>query len=81
MHITQIPLAEIREDALLRDRIALAPGPLAELQAAIATEGLRLPIEVWRLSAPEPPHHYGLISGLRRLTVHQNLNRLRILLG
>ena len=76
MHIIQIPLAEIREDALLRDRIALAPGPLAELQAAIATEGLRLPIEVWRLTTPEPPHHYGLISGLRRLTATRNLHAL-----
>ncbi len=63
-----IPLPEIDPHALLRDRTALDPDALAQLQHSIATEGLRSPIEVWRLSAPREGHLYGLISGLRRLT-------------
>ncbi|MEZ5799047.1 MAG: ParB/RepB/Spo0J family partition protein [Paracoccaceae bacterium] len=66
--IHQIPIDQIDPQALLRDRIALDPAGLAALQHSIATEGLRLPVEVWRLSTPRPPHRYGLISGLRRLT-------------
>ncbi len=68
-----LPIAQIDPAALLRDRTTLAPDALADLQRSIAAEGLRLPIEVWRLSQPRPaetgiPHLYGLISGLRRLT-------------
>lgn len=69
-----IPLPEIDPHALLRDRTALDPDALAQLQHSIATEGLRSPIEVWQLSTPRPnpaggpDHRYGLISGLRRLT-------------
>lgn len=76
--IHPIPLSEIAPHALPRDRQRLDPAALAELQASIATEGLRQPIEVWRLSTPTPEGHlYGLISGLRRLTAHQNLAQLR----
>ena len=73
-----IPLALINADALPRDRATLDPAALAELQNSIATDGLRQPIEVWRLSTPSPNetggvYEYGLISGLRRLTVTRNL--------
>jgi ParB family chromosome partitioning protein len=70
-----IPLAEIDPDALIRDRIALDPEALATLRASIASEGLRIPIEVWQLSTPRPPFRYGLISGLRRLTAFADLAR------
>ena len=68
-----LPLDAIDPHALLRDRTALDPQALTQLQHSIATEGLRTPIEVWALSTPRPdpetgPHSYGLISGLRRLT-------------
>lgn len=68
-----LPIAEIARDALLRDRAELDPQALDHLQHSIALEGLRTPIEVWRLSTPRPqpdgpPQLYGLISGLRRLT-------------
>ena len=63
-----LTLAEIDPDALLRDRGTPDPQALAQLQHSIATEGLRLPIEVWQLSTPQGGHRYGLISGLRRLT-------------
>ena len=56
MHpILALPLAEIDPHALLRDRTALDPAALATLQTSIATEGLRQPIEVWRLTTPRPP--------------------------
>lgn len=61
-------IAEIAPHALLRDRTALDPQALAQLQHSIATEGLRTPIEVWQLSTARDGHGYGLISGLRRLT-------------
>ena len=63
-----LPLAEIRDDALLRDRTALDAGLIDELLASILAEGLRQPIEVWTLSKPTDNRRYGLISGLRRLT-------------
>lgn len=75
--ILHIPLSAIAMDALPRDRSTLDEAAMAELQASIAQTGLRQPIEVWRLSTPSEGHDYGLISGLRRLTVHQNLDRLR----
>ena len=72
--LTQIPTAEILETALLRDRSHLDPTALEDLAASIARDGLRMPIEVWRLSTPEDGHRYGLISGLRRLTAHRLLH-------
>ena len=80
--IHQIPLAAILTDALPRDRATLEPAALAELQNSIATDGLRQPIEVWRLSTPAPNENggvseYGLISGLRRLTATRNLAKYR----
>lgn len=76
--ILTLPLTAILMDALPRDRSALDPDALDELQSSIATEGQRQPIEVWKLGTPGPQgQEYGLISGLRRLTAHQNLNRLR----
>jgi ParB family chromosome partitioning protein len=73
-----IPIAEIDAFALLRDRTALEPQALAQLQRSIAAEGLRLPIEVWRLATPRSGHHYGLISGLRRLTACAGLGHTTI---
>ena len=72
-----IPLTAILTRALPRDRSQIEPEALAELQGSIATTGLRQPIEVWRLSTPDGPFEYGLISGLRRLTAHHNLAALR----
>lgn len=72
-----IPIAAINATALPRDRTQLSAAALAELTSSIATTGLRQPIEVWTLSQPTSDHRFGLISGLRRLTAHQNLNALR----
>jgi len=76
--IHHIPLTEIDPAALLRDRSALDDDAIHQLQHSIATQGLRMPVEVWQLSTPRPnaessPHRYGLISGLRRLTAARAL--------
>ena len=73
-----IPLTEIDPTALLRDRTALDPAALKTLQTSIQTEGLRMPVEVWKLSTPRPPYRYGLISGLRRLTACRSLGPTKI---
>jgi ParB family chromosome partitioning protein len=68
-----IPLSEIDAEALPRDRLTLDDRPLRELIDSIAVDGLRMPIEVWELSEPRPPHRYGLISGFRRLAAFGRL--------
>ena len=76
--ILNLPLHAIAMDALPRDRSALDPDALDALQASIARDGQRQPIEVWQLGTPTAQGHtHGLISGLRRLTVHHTLHRLR----
>jgi ParB family chromosome partitioning protein len=62
-----IPIAEIDEAALARDRTALDGDALEELRGSIAVSGLRMPIEVFELAEPRGAHRYGLISGFRRL--------------
>ena len=71
-----IPLAEINAAALTRDREGLDADALDELKTSIAASGLRMPIEVFALAEPRPPHRYGLISGLRRLLAFQDLHEL-----
>ena len=68
-----IPLAEIDESSLSRDRTRLDDSALLELTQSIARHGLRMPIEVYELDAPEPAHRYGLISGFRRLAAVRSL--------
>jgi ParB family chromosome partitioning protein len=76
MNITQLPLDTIDADALPRDRITLDEEALATLQRSILYDGLRQPIEVFPL-AGRPPCDWGLISGLRRLTVFRALAAIR----
>lgn len=77
MDITTIPTDLIDHNALPRDRSHLDPDALAELRHSILREGLRQPVEVWRLSSPRNGCEYGLIAGLRRLTAIRDLARLR----
>ncbi|MFL4469049.1 ParB/RepB/Spo0J family partition protein [Tateyamaria armeniaca] len=69
-----IPLSEIDEHALPRDRGSIDPEAQSELEISIFTTGLRQPIEVWELSTPDKTHKYGLISGYRRLSAAKALN-------
>lgn len=74
--IHRIPLDEIDEASLTRDRTALDAEAQAELRQSIMANGLRLPIEVYALGSPRPPHLWGLISGYRRLTAFRELREM-----
>ncbi|MCB1336116.1 MAG: ParB N-terminal domain-containing protein [Maritimibacter sp.] len=67
-----LPLDAIDAEALPRDRSVIDAGKLAELQRAIAANGLRQPIEVFATGAG-----YGLLSGYRRLMAFRALHELR----
>lgn len=69
-----IPLDAIDESALSRDRAALDPEELLELQLSIAAHGLRMPIEVYPLPEAWEGRTHGLISGYRRLAAVRNLH-------
>lgn len=71
--IQEIPLDEIDADALVRDRVALNPAEMDELQMSIAANGLRLPIEVFALQGHPKGFKYGLLSGYRRYRATQAL--------
>ena len=71
-----IPIAEIDEAALTRDRTGLDAEPQTELELSIAASGLRQPIEVFPLAEPRDPHRYGLLSGFRRLLAFRRLLEL-----
>lgn len=65
---------DIDAAALPRDRTDLDAVALAELETSILLDGIRQPIEVFaKTPAPADGPHFGLISGLRRLTVARNL--------
>jgi ParB family chromosome partitioning protein len=79
--IHHIPLTEIDAAALTRDRSGLDDDALTGLRLSIAVSGLRMPVELFALpepenAAPNPPHRYGLISGLRRLHAYRALHEL-----
>ncbi|PZQ50760.1 MAG: chromosome partitioning protein ParB [Rhodovulum sulfidophilum] len=71
--IAEIRVSEIVADELTRDRMTLDREALDELKISIRTNGLRLPVEVFPLEAPEAEGRYGLISGLRRVTAIREL--------
>ncbi len=74
--VHRVPLAEIDDAALTRDRNGLDEDALNELRLSIAASGLRMPVELFALSEPRPPHNYGLLSGLRRLHAYRALHEL-----
>lgn len=75
--LTEIPLSEINEMAMIRDRMTLGEAELTELRISIAAHGLRLPIEVFELeSVTDEGHRFGLLSGYRRLLAMRGLLEL-----
>jgi ParB family chromosome partitioning protein len=70
---TLIPLAEIDEAALPRDRLGLDAEAQAELERSIAASGLRHPIEIAPFTEPRDGRPYALISGYRRLLAFRAL--------
>lgn len=77
--IAELPLVEIASDAMIRDRAVLVDEELEELADSIRRHGLRLPIEVFALDAPDADgRRYGLLSGYRRYVA---VERLLLLTG
>ena len=75
MHnIRLIPLDDIADDALIRDRSHLNAEALAKLKASLKTNGLRLPIElIPNENGRSGDRPYTLLSGLRRITAWREL--------
>lgn len=69
-----IPMDQINDAALPRDRAVLDPDAQQALAHSIFTSTLRFPIEVFALPEPTETHKYGLISGLRRLDACRTLH-------
>jgi ParB family chromosome partitioning protein len=73
-----IPLAEIDDAALPRDRTGLDAIPLEELQKSISISGLRMPVELFPLAHPRGDLRYGIVSGYRRIAAFRALHELGI---
>lgn len=67
--VQKLPLAAIDTGYLTRDRMVMEPDELEALRQSILTRGQQTPIEVVDLG----DGRYGLISGLRRVTVLRDL--------
>lgn len=72
--VVDVPLGDVSQGYLARDRIALDADEIAALKASIAAHGQRMPAEITPLygigrdeSDGAPAHPWGLISGWRRL--------------
>lgn len=75
--MVELPLDQIDEDALMRDRMTMGEAEMLELRQSIAANGLRLPIEVFELESPgRAGQRYGLLSGYRRLMATRGLMEL-----
>lgn len=74
--ISEIPLDQIDEGALIRDRLSVDAEELEELKRSIAAHGLRLPVEVFERADPEGGKRYGLLSGYRRVYAVRALHEL-----
>ena len=67
--VTLLPLEQIDDGHMMRDRMVVLAEDLDELRQSVQAHGLRLPIEV----LPLEDGRYGLISGWRRLAVFRTL--------
>ncbi len=70
--VQALPLAEVQEGWLLRDRLSVDPDDLASLVESLRAHGQRTAIEVVDRGAGAVPR-YGLISGWRRLAALRQL--------
>jgi len=68
--LLRLPLDQIEEGWLVRDRISTDEEALESLISSLRSHGQRSPIEVTELA----PGRYGLISGWRRLTALRRLH-------
>ncbi|GHF74818.1 ParB/RepB/Spo0J family partition protein [Seohaeicola zhoushanensis] len=73
--IETLPLSAIDPHHLVRDRMAQDPEEMEALTASLLARGQQTPIEVVALPQPRGGHTHGLVSGLRRLSALQELER------
>ncbi len=77
LEILSIPLHEIDDEALPRDRIRLDEADLTELRMSIAASGLRLPVELFHLAEEtREGQKYGILSGYRRVQAFRGLRAM-----
>ena len=69
--VLELPLDQVDETHLVRDRVELDPEEMQVLQTSLRERGQQTPIEVVQLG----PDSYGLISGWRRLTALRALEQ------
>lgn len=69
--VLELPLDQVDEAHLVRDRVELDPDEMAVLKESLRERGQQTAIEVVQLA----PERYGLISGWRRLTALRELER------
>ncbi|WP_134681023.1 ParB/RepB/Spo0J family partition protein [Paracoccus ravus] len=75
--ISEIPLDQIDEAAMVRDRMVVGEEEMQELRLSIAAHGLRLPIEVFEIDSLDGQKaRFGLLSGFRRLEAMRALRDL-----
>lgn len=75
--MVELPIDQIDEGAMIRDRMTLNEEDMHELRQSIAAHGLRLPIEVFELEKPgKAGRVYGLLSGYRRLLATRALQEM-----
>lgn len=80
--VLDVPLRDVTQGFLLRDRVGLEREALESLKASIRLHGQRVPAEVAPLpagpggaSGGAPARRFGLISGWRRLKALEELHR------
>jgi len=79
--IVDLPIGQIKDDAMVRDRMVMDSAEMEELKLSIAAHGLRLPVEVFdrreAVNADDTDSKpYGVLSGYRRLTAFRDLYAL-----
>jgi len=72
--IHAVPISSINMFHLTRDRIKASDEGMEALRASILSHGQRMPVELMPTEA-EPPYHFGLISGYRRMRAIMDLAR------
>lgn len=72
--VEPIPLDDIDDDAVPRERTGLDGEAFAELKASILASGLRMPVEVFALE--DRPGRFGIVSGFRRVAAFRELRAM-----
>ncbi len=71
--MTEVPLGQIDLDDMIRDRVSIDAVELQELKESIQSNGLRLPVELYKLANPADGKIFGVVSGFRRVLAMRDL--------